>query len=114
MPRSHWQTGAHSPRASPAATLGRMLSPCASTAPLIRHRLERGEPQAGALALAFGAQEGGVCVRLGVVHSVGPAWYSRAGGRIDRRITLDIGVSPTEEGGPVLDAGGGLLGMSTL
>jgi hypothetical protein len=41
MPRSHWQTGAHSPRASPAATLGRMLSPCASTAPLIRRRLER-------------------------------------------------------------------------
>ena len=76
--------------------------------------LGAGEPQAGALALAFGAQEGGVCARLGVVHSVGPAWYSRAGGRIDRRITVDIGVSPTEEGGPVLDAGGGLLGMSTL
>ena len=51
---------------------------------------------------------------LGVVHSVGPAWHSRAGGRIDRRITLDITVTPREEGGPVLDAGGGLLGISTL
>ena len=53
-------------------------------------------------------------MRLGVIHSVGPSWHSRAGGRIDRRITLDIGVTPREEGGPVLDPGGGLLGISTL
>jgi S1-C subfamily serine protease len=72
------------------------------------------EPQPGALALAFGAAEGGVSVRLGVVHSVGPAWHSRAGGRIDRRVVLDINLGHREEGGPVLDAGGGLLGMSTL
>ena len=72
------------------------------------------EPQAGALVLAFGAAEDGVSVRLGVVHSVGPAWHSRAGGRIDRRIILDINLGHREEGGPVLDAGGGLLGMSTL
>jgi S1-C subfamily serine protease len=53
-------------------------------------------------------------VRLGVIRSVGPSWHSRAGGRIDRRITLDIGITAREEGGPVLDAGGGLLGISTL
>jgi S1-C subfamily serine protease len=73
-----------------------------------------GEPHPGALALACGADDGGVWVRLGAVHSVGPAWHSRAGGRIDRRVTLDIAVTGREEGGPVLDAGGGLLGMSTL
>jgi S1-C subfamily serine protease len=73
-----------------------------------------GEPRPGALALAFGADEGGVLVRLGIIHSVGPSWHSRAGGRIDRRITLDIAVSDREEGGPVIDAGGGLLGISTL
>lgn len=73
-----------------------------------------GEPHPGALALALGSDDGGVSVRLGVVHSTGPAWHSRAGGRIDRRITLDIAVSGREEGGPVLDAGGGLLGISTL
>lgn len=72
------------------------------------------EPQAGALILAFGAAEHGVSVRLGVVHSIGPAWHSRAGGRIDQRINLDISLTRREEGGPVLDAGGGLLGMSTL
>ena len=37
------------------------------------------EPHPGALALAFGADGTGVSVRLGVIHSVGPAWHSRAG-----------------------------------
>jgi S1-C subfamily serine protease len=76
--------------------------------------LPAGQPQPGGLALAIGADDSGIAVRLGIIHSVGPSWHSRAGGRIDRRITLDIGVTPREEGGPVLDAGGGLLGISTL
>ena len=38
----------------------------------------------------------------------------QSGGQIDRRITLDIGLTPREEGGPVLDAGSGLLGISTF
>jgi S1-C subfamily serine protease len=76
--------------------------------------LPAGEPQPGGLALALGADDGGVTVRLGIIHSVGPSWHSRAGGRIDRRITLDTGVTSREEGGPVLDPGGGLLGISTL
>ena len=73
--------------------------------------LPAGEPQPGGLALALGANDNGIAVRLGIIHSVGPSWHSRAGGRIDRRITLDIGVTPREEGGPVLDPGGGLLGI---
>ena len=73
------------------------------------------EPRPGALVLALAADgAGGVAVRLGAVHSVGPAWHSRAGGRIDRRIGLDIRLGRGEEGGPVLDAAGGLLGISTL
>jgi S1-C subfamily serine protease len=73
------------------------------------------EPQPGALVLALGADgSGGVSVRLGAVHTVGPAWHSRAGGRIDRRILLDIALGGSEEGGPVLDAAGGLIGISTL
>src|SRR5260370_10742424 len=76
--------------------------------------LSASEPQPGGLALALGADDGGISVRLGGVHAVRPSRHSRAGGRIDRRITLDIGVTPREEGGPVLDPGGGLLGISTL
>jgi S1-C subfamily serine protease len=71
--------------------------------------------RAGTLALAFGADgAGGVTVHLGAVTSVGPEWHSRGGGRIDQRIHLGVALSPGEEGGPVLDAAGHLLGMSTL
>jgi len=76
--------------------------------------LTAGEPSPGGLVLALGAEESGISARLGVVRSVGPLWYSRSGGRIDRRITLDIGIARREEGGPVVDAGGGILGMSTF
>ena len=78
-------------------------------------RVAAEEPQPGALVFALAADgAGGVAVRLGAVHSVGPAWHSRAGGRIDSRIGLDIRLGGREEGGPVLDAAGGLLGISTL
>lgn len=76
--------------------------------------LPAAEARLGALALAFGAGDGGTSMRLGIIQSVGPAWHSRAGGRIDRRVTLDLAVTPREEGGPVFDAAGGLLGISTL
>jgi len=71
-------------------------------------------PRLGGLALCLGATgDGAPTVRLAVVRSLGPAWHSLAGGLIDHRITLDLRLSAIEEGGPVVDAGGGLLGMST-
>ncbi len=73
------------------------------------------EPLPGAIVLALASDgAGGSAVRLGAVHMVGPAWHSRAGGRIDRRIGLDLRLGRGEEGGPVIDTAGGLLGISTL
>lgn len=73
------------------------------------------EPRPGTVVLALAADETcGHAVRLGTVRAVGPAWHSRAGGRIDRRIWLDMRLGNSEEGGPVIDAAGGLLGISTL
>ena len=84
----------------------------ASTPPAPQEAQELGP---GALVLALGADgAGGVSARLGAVHAVGPAWHSRAGGRVDRRILVDIRLGSREEGGPVLDAAGRLLGISTL
>ena len=74
-----------------------------------------GEAQTGAVALAIGADgAGGASARLGLVNLVGPEWHSSRGGLIDRRIVLDVNVGRREEGGPVFDAGGGCLGMSTF
>lgn len=87
-------------------------------------RLERGsavpglanaEAKVGELALAFGADGvGGVSARLGLVNVATPEWTSQAGGRIDRYIGLDIGLSRAEEGGVVLDAAGKRLGFTTF
>jgi S1-C subfamily serine protease len=72
------------------------------------------EPRLGALALALAAAPNGApTLRLAVVRSLGPAWHSLAGGQIDHRIALDLRIRRAEEGGPVLDAAGQLLGMST-
>jgi len=71
--------------------------------------------QVGAIAIAFGADAGGhATVRLGVINSVGPEWYSSHGGHIEQKILLDIDLARSEEGGPVFDATGGYLGMSTF
>jgi S1-C subfamily serine protease len=74
-----------------------------------------GEAKTGAIALAIGADgSGGVSARLGLVNVAGPEWHSSRGGLIDRRIALDLGLARREEGGPVFDAAGGALGMSTF
>jgi S1-C subfamily serine protease len=73
------------------------------------------DAQTGAIALAYGADgRGGIAAHIGIVSATGPEWRSRAGGRIGRRIVLDIAVSQHDDGGPVLDASGRLLGISTL
>jgi S1-C subfamily serine protease len=74
-----------------------------------------GEAHAGAIALAIGADgSGGASARLGLVNLAGPEWHSSRGGLIDRRIVLDVSLAHREEGGPVFDAGGNCLGMSTF
>ena len=71
--------------------------------------------KAGALALAYGSDgQGGTTSRVGAVQASGPAWTSARGGSIEKRIALDIRLARREEGGPVFDASGGLIGMSTF
>jgi len=74
-----------------------------------------GEAKVGTLALAYGADgAGGATARIGSVNLAGPEWLSSAGGRIDKRIVLDIRLSAAEEGGPVFDVAGACLGITAL
>jgi S1-C subfamily serine protease len=83
--------------------------------PLAEPAMRPAEAQVGALALAIGADgAGGTSARLGLVNLAAPEWHSSRGGLIDRRIVLDLSLARREEGGPVFDAGGGLLGLSTF
>ena len=77
--------------------------------------ISAGEAPTGAMALAIGADGiGGASARLAVVNLAGAEWHSSRGGLIDRRIVLDLRLARREEGGPVFDAAGACLGMSTF
>jgi S1-C subfamily serine protease len=83
--------------------------------PIASPSIAAGEAHTGAVALAIGADgAGGSSARLGLVNLAGPEWHSSRGGLIDRRIVLDVSLARREEGGPVFDAAGGCLGMSTF
>jgi S1-C subfamily serine protease len=84
-------------------------------APIASLSIVAGEAHTGAIALAIGADgTGGASARLGLVNLAGPEWHSSRGGLIDRRIVLDLRLANREEGGPVFDAAGACLGMSTF
>ncbi|MER8390832.1 S1C family serine protease [Mesorhizobium sp. M0045] len=65
----------------------------------------------GNLAIIAGNSDGTSLATFGTVGEVGPAWRSMRGGTIDRRINLAVNAGGRFEGGPVLDAKGGLIGM---
>jgi S1-C subfamily serine protease len=71
-------------------------------------------PRAGQLALAVGNYEGAPVAGLGVVAYVGGPWQSFRGGTIDSFLRLDLGLSPSAEGGAVIDGRGTVLGMAVF
>ncbi|HEX5279209.1 MAG TPA: S1C family serine protease [Micropepsaceae bacterium] len=70
------------------------------------------DAKSGALAIVIGNGGETLSAHLDIIRSAGGAWESMAGSTIDRRILL-AGRIGSDEGGPVLSAGGGLFGMST-
>jgi S1-C subfamily serine protease len=72
---------------------------------------QAGPVRPGHIILATGRDGASPLAILGTVGEVGPAWRSLRGGVIDRRINLAVAAGGRFEGGPVLDASGGLVGM---
>ena len=67
--------------------------------------------RAGNLVFAVGRNEAGAVASAGVAALAGGSWQSRRGGTIDRLIRLDLRLSPSGEGGAMVDAAGKVLGM---
>jgi S1-C subfamily serine protease len=65
----------------------------------------------GALAVALGCVDGEPVAALALVSRVAGAWRSMRGGEIDARIEVDARVRRSAEGGLLLAASGGALGM---
>jgi len=60
------------------------------------------------LALGFGPR-----VSWGVIGALGPRWRSWRGGEIERLVRLDLTLYPGFSGGPLVDAGGRVVGLNT-
>ncbi len=70
--------------------------------------------RAGHLAVAIGSTEGEAVATLGIVSLAGPAWRSRHGGQIDARLVIDARLPAVAEGGALVSADGGLIGIAVF
>jgi S1-C subfamily serine protease len=69
--------------------------------------------QVGRLVLAVGRPGPEVTASLGIVSAVGGEWRTWQGGRVDRFVRLDLSVYDGFSGGPLVEAGGRVLGINT-
>jgi S1-C subfamily serine protease len=70
--------------------------------------------RAGHVVLAVGNHQGAPLASLGIVALAGGPWHSQRGGTIDNFIRLDLSLSLPAEGGALVDAQGGVVGMAVL
>jgi S1-C subfamily serine protease len=69
--------------------------------------------QVGRLVLAVGRPGAEVTASLGIISAVGGEWRTWQGGRVDRFVRLDLSVYDGFSGGPLVEAGGRVLGLNT-
>jgi S1-C subfamily serine protease len=77
---------------------------------------ERGQAEllrAGSIVLAIGRPGTDVTASLGLISAVGGEWRTWQGGRIDRFVRLDLAIYDGFSGGPLVEAGGRVLGLNT-
>jgi S1-C subfamily serine protease len=72
------------------------------------------EPRVGNLALAIGRPgPSGPMASLGVVSATGGPLRFRGGYSLERYVRADVAMLPGFSGGPLIDAGGGLIGLNS-
>jgi S1-C subfamily serine protease len=76
-------------------------------------RAAAGDLQVGRLVLALGRPGPELTASLGIVSAVGGEWRTWQGGRIDRYVRLDLAIYDGFSGGPLVEAGGRVLGVNT-
>ncbi|HWZ92336.1 MAG TPA: S1C family serine protease, partial [Polyangiaceae bacterium] len=72
-----------------------------------------GSVRRGNLVLALSRPGRTVRSNLGVINALADEWRAPGGGKIERYIQSDIGIEQGFSGGPLIDASGRLIGMSS-
>lgn len=67
----------------------------------------------GHLVLALARPGKGVQATMGIIGALGSSWRTSAGGAVDRYLQADLVMPPGFSGGPLVDAGGKVLGLTT-
>src|SRR3990172_3925261 len=67
----------------------------------------------GHLVLALGRPGRTVRATLGIVSALGESWRTAEGSQIDHYLQTDAPFHPGFSGGPLVDAGGRVLGLNT-
>jgi len=76
-------------------------------------RSEDANLRVGRLVLAVARPGPDVTASLGIVSAIGGEWRTWQGGRVERFVRLDLSVYDGFSGGPLVEAGGRVLGMNT-
>lgn len=69
--------------------------------------------QVGHMVLALGRPGRTVQATLGIISALGDSWRTSMGGQIDRYLQTDVVMYPGFSGGPLVSAGGEVLGLNT-
>ena len=69
--------------------------------------------QVGRLVLALGRPGPHLTASMGIISAVGGEWRTWQGGRIEHFLRLDLAIYDGFSGGPLVEAGGRVLGLNT-
>lgn len=94
----------------PSTDLAVLKADASDLAPAVR---AGSELHVGHLVLALGRPGRTVQATLGIVSALGDSWRTRMGGQIDRYLQTDVVMYPGFSGGPLVGAGGQVIGLNT-
>lgn len=94
----------------PSTDLAVLKAEASDLAPAAR---ASGDLHVGHLVLALGRPGRTVQATLGIVSALGDSWRTPMGGQIDRYLQTDVVMYPGFSGGPLVGAGGRIIGLNT-
>jgi S1-C subfamily serine protease len=95
----------------PTTDLAVLRGPAAGLQPAFW--LEAETLRVGHLALALGRPGQSIQATLGIISALGEDWRTPAGGRLDHYLQTDVVMYPGFSGGPLVSAGGQVMGLNT-